>query len=377
MAAAKRVPSYRLHKASGQAVVTIDGRDHYLGRYDSPDSHEAYGRTIAAWKAGTLGSLQRTRAPQGPTVAAVVVAFLEAVEKAGRYTKGGKPTSERLLQARAMRPLVKLFGGTLAASFGPLDLVTVRAALCHRPAKEKPAAGHWRHYEGPPVRTSINTMVRRIVRVFRWAASVELVPASTWQALRAVEGLRRGESSLVKESPGVRAVSPRAVALVLRKIDARAGTMIRLQWLSGMRPGEVCRLRWCDVDRRAAVWVFRPTLHKTEHHGRDRLVMLGPRCQRLLAPYLDHAPDAWLFPGRGGGHLSPARYRRLIDDACDEAGIPRWSPNQLRHAAATRARTSDGIEVAGILLGHANIATTQVYAERDLRKAMAFAQAHG
>ena len=46
-----KVPSYCRHKASGKAVVRLDGRDHYLGTYGSPESHEAYARLIGQWRA--------------------------------------------------------------------------------------------------------------------------------------------------------------------------------------------------------------------------------------------------------------------------------------------------------------------------------------
>jgi len=46
-----KVPSYCRHKASGQAVVRIADRDHYLGEYGSPESHEEYERRIAEWRA--------------------------------------------------------------------------------------------------------------------------------------------------------------------------------------------------------------------------------------------------------------------------------------------------------------------------------------
>ena len=47
MSARPRIPSYRLHKARNVAVVTLDGKDHYLGQYDSPESWEKYHRLIA------------------------------------------------------------------------------------------------------------------------------------------------------------------------------------------------------------------------------------------------------------------------------------------------------------------------------------------
>ena len=46
-----RIPSYRLHKPTGQAVVTINGKDFYLGKHDSPTSHAAYKRLVAEWLA--------------------------------------------------------------------------------------------------------------------------------------------------------------------------------------------------------------------------------------------------------------------------------------------------------------------------------------
>ncbi len=51
MAKKRRIPKYRHHKPTGQAVVTLNGRDHYLGAYDTPKSRERYGRLIAEWSA--------------------------------------------------------------------------------------------------------------------------------------------------------------------------------------------------------------------------------------------------------------------------------------------------------------------------------------
>ena len=54
--AALRIPSYRHHKPSGRAVVTIDGRDVYLGDWNTAASRREYKRAIAEWTAsgGTL-----------------------------------------------------------------------------------------------------------------------------------------------------------------------------------------------------------------------------------------------------------------------------------------------------------------------------------
>ncbi len=63
--------------------------------------------------------------------------------------------------------------------------------------------------------------------------------------------------------------------------------MVRLQLLTGMRPGEICKLRPCDIDRSSDIWEYKPRSHKTEHHGRSRIVFMGPEAQALLTPYLE------------------------------------------------------------------------------------------
>ena len=56
-----KVPSYCRHKHSGQAVVRINGRDHYLGEYGSSDSHERYQRLIAEWRENQAVNSQSRR----------------------------------------------------------------------------------------------------------------------------------------------------------------------------------------------------------------------------------------------------------------------------------------------------------------------------
>jgi integrase len=66
-----------------------------------------------------------------------------------------------------------------------------------------------------------------------------------------------------------------------------------------------------------------------------------------------------------GDHYTVASYRRCITRACEENNLPHWFPGQLRHTFATKSRKEYGMEVTSILLGHADIDTTKVYAERD------------
>src|SRR5262249_4474381 len=72
--------------------------------------------------------------------------------------------------------------------------------------------------------------------------------------------------------------------------------MVRLQLLCGMRPGEVCQVRPCDLTMRTdGVWAFRPIQHKTAHVGKVRTVFIGPEGQQILRPYLDRPTDSVCF----------------------------------------------------------------------------------
>src|SRR5262245_11305250 len=106
-----RQPSYRLHKARRCAVVTLDGKNHYLGPYGSPESHQKYARLIAEWKRnggltadpdGQDGSLPKI------TVAELILAYFRHAQT--YYLKNGKPTSEQGNLRQALRFARRLYG---------------------------------------------------------------------------------------------------------------------------------------------------------------------------------------------------------------------------------------------------------------------------
>src|SRR5258706_8540289 len=163
-----RVPSYRRHKASGQAVVTLGGKDHYLGTFDSPESRAEYDRVVGEW-------LTVRRAPQadpreGVTVEQVMLPYWQHVKE--YYKKDGRPTTERHCMKAALRFVRRLYGKTKARDFGPVALTSVRAAMI---------AEGW-------VRTTVNHQVGRVKRMFKWATANELVPPSVHHGLLAVDG---------------------------------------------------------------------------------------------------------------------------------------------------------------------------------------------
>src|SRR3954453_1906395 len=111
-----RVPSYRRYKPKNLGLVVIDGKQHYLGKYGTPESLAEYNRLIQEWLvAGQTPAGQTNRPP--PTVSEMILAFWRPAEQHERYADG-TPTGEQNNLRDALRPVRRLYGDTPAAEFG-------------------------------------------------------------------------------------------------------------------------------------------------------------------------------------------------------------------------------------------------------------------
>ncbi len=185
--------------------------------------------------------------------------------------------------------------------------------------------------------------------------------------------------------------------------DSQIWAMIQLQRLTGARPGEIVTVRGCDLNTGGKIWEYVPGSHKTEHHGKRRIIFIGPRSQEVVRPFLKTDLGAYLFspaeskeehflqlrstrktpltpsqrartrkakPAKQpGDHYTTLSYGRAIATACKRADVPHWHPHQLRHNAATELRREFGIDTTRAVLGHSSIATSELYAEFDDCKA--------
>src|SRR5438874_1123944 len=93
-----RVPSYRLHKASGQGVVVLNGHSFYLGKYGSSASKSAYKRVVAEWLANNRNPPAEVltggkESGAALTVNELILAYWHFAE--AYYVKNGSPTSEQ------------------------------------------------------------------------------------------------------------------------------------------------------------------------------------------------------------------------------------------------------------------------------------------
>src|SRR5262245_49118799 len=143
-------PKYRRHKASGQAIVTLNGRDFYLGPYGTKASRREYDRLTAEWLANHR-HLPVTQS-DGLTIMELAAAYLRHAKC--YYRKDGELTSTMSRIKAALRFLKELYGHTPAADFGPLALQAIQHRLV--------SLGKSRRYT--------NYITEEIKRIFRWAA---------------------------------------------------------------------------------------------------------------------------------------------------------------------------------------------------------------
>jgi integrase len=406
-----RNPRYCKHRASGQAIVTIDGHDIYLGPYGTKASKLEYDRVVAEWLANGRRLPQGNAAgPSDITITEIIDRFLTHAQAYYRHPDG-TPTGECDTFKSPLRMLRELYGRTQARDFGPLALQAVR---------QKMIDTGW-------CRTHINSQVARLRIVFKWAVSKELIPASVHHGLATVTGLKIGRTE-ARESEPVRPVPDAVVDATLPHVSSVIGAMVQVQRYTGCRPGEVCRMTTGSVDTSAAVWVYTPATHKTSHHGHARTIYIGPKAQAVLQPFLKPLnPTAYIFspadaeaemrqdrhesrrtpvscgnvigsnrvrrPRRAPGDVYDVHaYRRAVARGCDAADrwakagrvagndermVPRWHVHQLRHSAATEIRKAFGLEGAQAALGHATLSAAQVYAEKNADTARRIAAAVG
>lgn len=419
-----RTPSLRRHKPSSLGIVTLNGKDHYLGHW--PEGHKnppdevqvAYDRLIAEWLANgrrVTPAAEEAR-PVGISVNELILAFWRHAETHYRHGDG-TPTSEIENYRYSLRPLKELYGGTPAAEFSPLKLKATRQRMIDAGLSRK----------------LINQRVGRIVRMFRWGVEEEIVAETVHRALTAVRGLQQGRTEAREPEP-VKPVAAGVVETTLPFVLPPVRAMIELQQHTGMRPGEACLMRGCDIDVTGEVWLYRPHNHKTRHKGKDRVVALGPKAQEIVRPFLKLDVEAYLFspreamaqlradqrsrrktpvqpsqidrrkrrPKKRPGERYTARsYTQAIAkgviaantaaacdvckplepkdrcEQCQATAIPHWHPHQLRHTHATEVRRRFGLEAAQVALGHSQAQITEVYAERDLALAAKVAKQIG
>lgn len=417
-----RRPNLCRHKASKRGYVTWQGKEHYFLDKDGkgipwPDGlvkePEAIRLAYDAFLAKIYSGQETKDDIRAVTIAEVSLLFL-------KYVKAELPNREFLNYRASLRPLNRYAGHRSVAGMGSVGFLEFRNYLVDTPVVRKRVEGgkrvevngRWTRVGGketiterPRTRSGVNKVMKLIRQVLKWSVKMQVIPPGCLEAIKAVPALRcqdrDDESELLP-------VHDEAVRRTLAHLPRVLAAMVRLQRITAMRPGELCRIRMSEIDRsdRQCWWYF-PKQHKNRWRGRKRSIPLGPQCQEILKPFLKADPERPLFspadrirewraeqraerktrvqpsqynraklePSRIPGQAySTASYGRAIAVACAKAGVERWTPNQLRKAAADEILNTVDIDHAQALLGHSDpIVTKRFYAVRDKAKARAAA----
>ena len=384
----KRLPKYC--KLNQYAVVYQNGKPVYLGLHGSPESKVAYSRFIAEIQANQVFSL--TKEERAITICELTAAFLDHA----KLTLDS--TGYSFYRVIIFDFLDKLYGdGTVVSDFTPRCLKLVREEMIrsHRFC-----------------RNILNRCVNCIVTIFGWGVGEELVPETTWRALKAVKALSEGHPDTFDHKER-EPVPDDVIRRTLPFMPPTLRTMVMLQRILGVRPNEIFNMRVGDIDttRRNGLWYYEPEAYKTSRFIGKIVFPLGKPEQELLAPYLKgkKSEDAVFSPRAAMAErnaekrasrktkITPSQearnaeravnpkeyrefynrdsYRRAVENAIvkgnkslpDDQQIPHWFPYLLRNSAATAIESEVGLDEAQAQLGHKTADMTRRYSKAQLR----------
>ncbi len=318
------------------------------------------------WAEQTRQIRKHERDEDGVTVEDVCAAWTARAEVYYRHADG-TPTSEARGAFVDVNLFREMYGNATMAELTHRDMLRHRDALIRSGV----------------CRQTVNRRVGAVKRMIAWALEEAMIPAVVKAELTQVPNLKRGRSAAKETSP-VMPVPDSVVEATLPFLMPNTADMVRVHRLTGMRPDEMCGLRWSLIDTSRTPWVYRPYRHKNEWRGQPRVIMIGPKARAILerhkggddAPFspvravLEHfearraarvtpfygkkkdAKEAPHVPRIIGSAWNVAAYDRTVAGACKRGGVEHWHPNQLRHSFATEVRRNYGLEACRAVLGH-------------------------
>lgn len=363
------------HKASGRYYVYHGGKRHHLGK------DETQAKIL---RAKLIADLSEPRPVDQPlTVAEACLRFVREVIEPGKCSN---PWRYQL----AIEAVCELFAAIHVDEFRSVNFGKLADHLLQAKSRRNPTQTLSKSY--------VSQLLTCVISVWQWLVGQEVARPETLQYLQAAKADR---FRLGRATPKVTPPAAGAVEATLPYLSESLRDMVTLQLLTGCRPCEICQLSWDQIDRAGptvdgvTVWVYRPTRHKTQHLGKIRAVGIGPKAQAILSRYagrkgpifspkesLEQLHRSFGWAPRSNPRIRSAwtttAYGQAVENAIKRANglrladgleaIPHWTPNQLRHAAATTASERYDREHAAALLGN-SLRVIEVYAEQAINKA--------
>jgi integrase len=320
---------------------------------------------------------RRSVSAASPALTSVIQQFLEWA--ADYYRRADRtPTGEADNLYWGLQGLDDLYGEMPAGEFGPSHMQGFADAQ--------------RITVGPHGRTTsrqtINKRMGYVRRLFKWAKGAGIVP-HVYERIRDVRGLSRGRTD-AREADDIAPVPAHVVEETAEFLSPVVSDMVRVQFLAGMRPEDVCYMEAKHIKRVGKGALYQPAEHKNAWRNQVRRVWIGPKAWKIVMKYMELRPfDGAIFRNAKGRPFTTRTYRQAIWRACDRAFAAsderlenenvrafrkrtsawrlahRWSPNQLRHSRLTQIENEHGRKASQTVAGHANAATTAIYVEED------------
>lgn len=275
------------------------------------------------------------------------------------YRKNGKRTSYCTIAGLSVKSSVEQFGDSLVSEMTVNDLRAIR--------EEWIATGYYRQ--------TVNQLQQAILNMLKWGVGqlcddVPLVPVEMYQTWRLVEKLKMGRTHLRESKPRASIDWPTVEATlncVVERYRKTVNNLVRLHWLIGCRPGEICAMRGVDLHEvNQDVWRFTCEDAKTSHLGKTTMYAIGPKGIEILKAL-------GVKPGEGVKkvfRLNRAQYGNIIRAACKVSGLTSWVPHQIRHSRATEImRVYESNKLAAEGIGDTEEVTREVYIDRELSAA--------
>ncbi|MFN7873687.1 MAG: tyrosine-type recombinase/integrase [Pirellula sp.] len=394
--------SYHL---SGQAITKFDGVTFYLGKHNSAESFAKYAVLVRAYQDNGF-KLPDEMTPEcirnldiEPAKVQPVIDLSKEPVCVKHVTDGYVAYCETYYQndpealrkiKRVCEDVRKHAGDVEAKDFGPVLLKEVREKWVK--------TGVSRRY--------VNTLTNLVFRMFKWAVSAEKVSVDVHRRLKTLPPLLRGRTT-AKEGRTVKPVNIAHVRATAEKLSPTLRAMLRVQLGTGMRPSELCIMRPCDIDRTGPEWLYIPSRHKNTNKDKERIIPILGDARSALEDYMNRGAKSFCFSPKESvawhntqkraarqSKVQPSQmdrskenpavtpgdcytkdsYRRALQRAAKEAGVPQWTPYEIRHLVGTMVAEALQLENAKALLGHSDLATTQRYSQATVRQAVAAAQ---
>lgn len=405
----------------GQAYVRLSGQTYWLGSADDPKSETLYNELLGQWIAGG-----RQAPPDVIDDAddSTVVTVTEVALRYWQHARVRTPTKHNCIR-QAMRTLRELYGSTPANAFGPKRLRLVRDRMVARDLTRiyinEQIAWIVRAFKWAGSHELISPSI------YRHLQSLDNLKAGDGgRDSRNVTPVPRGH---VRKIWPHLSTPVRGLVLLQRLTGARPGELINLRAIDIDINGDVWKTKlakhknthrgkkrtlyfspraqrvlatFMRADRPVDAPLFSPKeayremmqRHATKGQRRRPNQKPNPRntertigdayCSEAYAKAISRACDrVWplpeelqrgRIPGKRGGRIETEKeWRQRLgakwQQVLDHRRANHWTPNQLRHEAATRLRARFGLELAALVLGHSSaVVTDAVYAERDERK---------